>query len=72
MPEELSYAVWLRMQRARLHMSQSDLAELVDVHYGVISIIERGKVLPCGELARAIHEAVGCKTEQGAALEKTA
>ncbi len=54
----------LKEQRARMNITQSDLAKLVKVRRETISSLEKGKYNPSLKLAMDIAEVFGAKVEE--------
>jgi transcriptional regulator with XRE-family HTH domain len=61
MAEALGYRI--RMHRARLRLSQSDLGDRIGLSTNGISLIERGEVDPRASVIRAIADALGVSTD---------
>jgi len=53
----------IRMHRARLRLSQSDLGAKVGLSTNGISLIERGEVDPRASVIRAIADTLGVSTD---------
>jgi transcriptional regulator with XRE-family HTH domain len=53
----------IRMHRARLRLSQTDLGKQVGLSTNGVSLIEQGKVDPRASLIRAIADALGVSTD---------
>jgi transcriptional regulator with XRE-family HTH domain len=53
----------IRMHRARLHMSQSELGNRIHLSTNGISLIEKGKVDPRASIIRAIADVLGVSTD---------
>lgn len=54
----------IRVERAKLDMSQQDLADKVNVSRQTIHSIERGKKIPSVELAIKIAQFFGVRVEE--------
>lgn len=50
----------IRIERARLRMSQEELSNLTGIPRPIISMIETEKILPSKEYEDAILKALGC------------
>ena len=54
---------WLKMHRARLGLTQADLADLVGVSRKTINTVENGVFVPSTVLALKLAKALDCPVE---------
>jgi putative transcriptional regulator len=60
----------IKVERAKLNISQAELAEKIDVSRQTINSIERGKFIPSTVIALKMASVFGCNVEDFFSLEE--